>query len=183
MPSGQPAMARMCCSNCEIEAPSSVQCPELCTRGAISLTSIFGPPSAGDHEHLDREHADIIQRVGDLLGDAAGLRGQRIGDRRRHARGLQDVVAVLVFGDVEAFDLAVGAARGDHRDFALERNEGFQDRRFGAEVLPDPVGIVALADDRLALAVIAEAAGLEHGGQADLARSRRAATAADDTSA
>ena len=77
------------------------------------------------------------------------------------------MVAVLVLGDVEAFDLAVGAARGDHRDFALERNEGLEDRGFGGELLPDPVGIVALADDGLALAVIAEAAGLEHGGQAD----------------
>ena len=38
-PSGQPAMARICCSNCEVEAPSSVQWPELWTRGAISLTS------------------------------------------------------------------------------------------------------------------------------------------------
>ena len=80
---------------------------------------------------------------------------------------------MLVFGDVEAFDLAVGRARGDHRDLALERNEGLEDRGFGAEVLPDLVRIVALADDRLALAVIAEAAGLDHGGQAD-ARDRGA---------
>ena len=43
LPSGQPAIARMCCSNCEIDAPSSVQWPELCTRGAISLTSTCGP--------------------------------------------------------------------------------------------------------------------------------------------
>ena len=90
---------------------------------------------------------------------------------------------MLVFGDVEAFDLAVGAARGDHRDFALERNEGLQDRGFGGEVLPDPVGIVALADDGLALAVIAEAAGLEHGGQADASRSRPAAPPPTTTSA
>ena len=80
---------------------------------------------------------------------------------------------MLVFGDVEAFDLAVGAARGDHRDLALERNEGLEDRGSGGEVLPDLVRIVALADDRLALAVIAEAAGLDHRGQAD-ARDRGA---------
>jgi hypothetical protein len=53
--------------------------------------------------------------------------------------------------------MAVGRARGDHRDLALEGNERFQDGGFGAEVLPDPVGIVAVADDRLTLAVIAEA--------------------------
>ena len=74
---------------------------------------------------------------------------------------------MFVFGDVEAFDLAVGRARGDHRNLALERNEGLEDRGFGGEVGPDLVRIVALADDRLALAVIAEAAGLEHGGKAD----------------
>ena len=80
---------------------------------------------------------------------------------------------MLVFGDVEAFDLAVGRARGDHRNLALEGNEGLEDRGFGAEVLPDLVRIVAVADDRLALAVIAEAAGLDHGGEADF-RDRRA---------
>ena len=74
------------------------------------------------------------------------------------------------------------AARGDHRNFALERNEGFEDRGFGGKVLPDPSGSSPLADDRLALAVIAEAAGLDHRGQAD-ARDRGAQRAADDTSA
>ena len=74
---------------------------------------------------------------------------------------------MLVFGDVEAFDMAVGAARGDHRDLALERNEGLEDGGFGAEVLPDLIRVVAVADDRLALAVVAEAAGLDHGRQAD----------------
>ena len=34
-------------------------------------------------------------------------------------------------------------------------------------LVPDALDVVALADDRLALAVIAEAAGLDDGGQAD----------------
>ena len=76
---------------------------------------------------------------------------------------------MLVLGDVEAFDVTVGGARGDHRDLALERNEGLEDRGFGAEFPPDTIRIVALADDRLPLAVIAEAAGLDHRGQADRA--------------
>ena len=79
---------------------------------------------------------------------------------------------MFVFGDVEAFDMAVGGARGDHRDLALERDEGLEDRGSGGEIRPDLIRIVAFADDRLALAVIAEAAGLDHGGKADL-RNRR----------
>src|SRR6202051_2907992 len=63
------------------------------------------PVGAWDHEHLDREHADVIQPAGDPLRDAARLFRQRLRDRRRSARDFQDMVAVLVFGDVEAFDM------------------------------------------------------------------------------
>ena len=38
-PSGSPQTARTCCSNWLTTQASSVQCPELCGRGAISLTS------------------------------------------------------------------------------------------------------------------------------------------------
>ena len=38
-PRPSPQMARMCCSNCEVTAPSIVQWPELWTRGASSLTT------------------------------------------------------------------------------------------------------------------------------------------------
>src|SRR5258707_5256902 len=73
---------------------------------------------------------------------------------------------MCILGDVEAFDMAVGAAPGDHRDLALEGNEGFQDGGLGAEILPDLFRIVAVADDRLALAVVPEASGLYYGGEA-----------------
>ncbi len=38
-PSGQPAIARRWFSNWLVAAPSIVQCPELCTRVAISFAS------------------------------------------------------------------------------------------------------------------------------------------------
>ena len=44
-PSGSPQIARTCCSNCEVRAPSIVQWPELCTRGATSLTIRRSAPS------------------------------------------------------------------------------------------------------------------------------------------
>ena len=62
----------------------------------------------GQHEHLDREHTDIIEGGRDLFGDRARLRGQEVRDRGRRARNLEDMVAVLVFGDVVTFDVAVG---------------------------------------------------------------------------
>ena len=41
-PSGSPRIARRCCSNCDVAAPSIDQWPLLCTRGASSL--IISPP-------------------------------------------------------------------------------------------------------------------------------------------
>ena len=38
-PSGRPQMARSCCSNWLVRQASNVRCPELCGRGASSLTS------------------------------------------------------------------------------------------------------------------------------------------------
>ena len=69
---------------------------------------------------------------------------------------------MLVLGHVETFDPAVMAARGHHGDLALERNERLDDRGLAADRAPGRGGIVALAQRRLALAVIAEPPGLEH---------------------
>src|SRR3974390_3109065 len=121
------------------------------------------------HEHLDREHADVIERVCDTLRDVKRLRRQLVGYGGRGTRYLENVIPVLVFGDVEAFDLAVGRARSDHRNLALEWHERLEDRELGAEVVPDLVRIIPGAEKRLPLAVIAEAARLEHRGQTDFA--------------
>ena len=90
-------MARMCCSNCEVTAPSIVQWPLLCTRGAISLTS--GPSAAG--EELDGQHADVAERLGDAQRRVArlvDLRGDRIA--AGHRRTAQDSVAMDVLGRI-----------------------------------------------------------------------------------
>src|SRR5262245_23342570 len=72
------------------------------------------------------------------------------------------MVAVFVLGDVETFDLAAARARGDHRDLAFERDEGFEDCRLAADIAPGGLEIGAVADGRLALAVVAEAPRLQH---------------------
>ncbi len=55
---------------------------------------------------------------------------------------------MLVLGDVEAVDLAVAAARGDHRDLALERHQGFEDRRLAADPRAD-AGVRIVAASRM----------------------------------
>ena len=77
------------------------------------------------------------------------------------------MIAVLVLGDVEAFDSAIVAARGDDGDFALERHESFEDAGLAADLAPGRFRIAAVLDRRLALAVVAEAAGLQHRRPAD----------------
>ena len=84
------------------------------------------------------------------------------GNCGRHPRHFQNVIAVLVLGDIEAFDLAVLATRGDDRHFPLERHEGFEDAGLAADLAPGGLRIGAVADRRLAFAVIAEAARFQH---------------------
>ena len=80
-----------------------------------------------------------------------------------HARGRagagQDVALVLVLAEVVSRDLAFQAARRDHRHFALESDEAFEDRRRRAQRAVNRSDVGAFADQRLALAVVTEAAG------------------------
>ena len=98
---------------------------------------------------------------------------------RRHRGTFQDVVAMLVLGDVEALDGAVEAARGNDRDLARERHERFEDAGLSAERAPSGLGGSSSPIDGLALAVIAEAACLQHGGTPELRRAPRPISGAD----
>ena len=130
------------------------------------------PAGLHNYEHFDRQHTDIIERGRDSLGDAARLCGKVVGNRRGRARRLEDVIAVFVFGDVEAFDLTVLPAGGDDGNLALERHEAFENRGAGGKIVPDLRQIVAVADNALAFAVIAESPRLDNGGQADFCDGR-----------
>ena len=64
------------------------------------------------HEHLDREHADMAERLGDPRGDADGLRGEVVGNRAGTVRPA-GCRRVDVLGDVEgAHRAVVSRARG-----------------------------------------------------------------------
>ena len=148
LPSGQPATARMCCSNCDTEAPSMVQWPELCTRGAISLTSTACPVPSAHDEHLDRRarrhsRAPRAMRRGDARAPAAATAGVT---RGRHARAAAGCGPRCSFSVTSKHgDLAVAPARRDHRNLALERHEGLEDRRLAAESLERRGRIAAVA--------------------------------------
>ena len=66
-------------------------------------------------------------------------------------------------------DLPVATAHGDDREFAVERHEAFEDERPAAELLPRRLAVGRRAEHGLPLAVVAEPACLQHGGQADVA--------------
>jgi hypothetical protein len=85
----------------------------------------------------------------------------------RHARGAQDLVGVLVLGDVVDGDGAVLAARRNDRNLAIEGDMALQDGRLARHCRKRALGIGQRGDARLALAVVAEPAGLEHRRGAD----------------
>jgi hypothetical protein len=77
----------MFCSNCEIDAQSTVQCPELCTPRRDVFDEDFRAAIPLHHEYLDREHTDVIQRVGDLSRYPASPKdGRRIMQAKRIER-------------------------------------------------------------------------------------------------
>ena len=85
------------------------------------------------------------------------------------------MVAVLVLGDVETLDLAVAAARRDHRHLALEIDETFEDAGRVVQGSPRRGRVAAFCDLGLALAVVAELPRLQHRRQADCLRPPRQA--------
>ena len=117
-PSGRSSTARRCCSNCEVTAPSMVQCPLLCGRMASSLTS--SPPGVSNSSTasspVTSSSAASSQRQ--LLG----LAGQAGGQPRR---GRQHLVAdpVSLHGLHDRVDggLAVRGPGRQHGQLAVER--------------------------------------------------------------
>ena len=79
-----------------------------------------------------------------------------------------------VFGRIVGGDRAVDAARGDDRDLALEGTKRFEDQRHAAHRGVDAGGVLVadVAEDALALAVIADAAGLQDAAAAESSQRR-----------
>ena len=126
-PSGQPAIARMCCSNCEHSAGSHGPVAGIvhARRDLVDEQ----PPSPSD-EHLDAEDADIVERSAIARGDRRRPRRRR---RRRCRRARvdasQDVVLVLVLGaSIGARSRRRGRARRSPKSRA-RRGRALEDQR------------------------------------------------------
>ncbi len=151
-PNGQPSTARRCCSNWLVCAPSIVQCPELCTRGAISFASSVPSLSNSSIASTPTYSSSSQHARHDRL--ARSLHVGREPARRRVAHA-QDPVLVLVLDEGIAEDRPVDAASTQHRQLARERHECLRDERHATEVVPHPACVVVAAHDLLALAVVA----------------------------
>ena len=121
-------------------------------------------------EEFQRQHADIVQGIGDLAGKLA-----RFGDLRRDRlacgkmRGGQNPAAMFVAGRIPEADFALLAAHEDDRKLGLELDEGFVDAGRVGHV--ERFRLTPVGNAPLALAVIAVTPGLEDTGRAQPVRS------------
>jgi hypothetical protein len=137
----------------------------LWTRGAIFVEH----RAVGGFEKFDREHPDIVERLEDPHRQRLGLVDRRPVEPGRHRRQREDAVVMPVEDGIPEQDRAVDAADRQQREFAIEHHPAFEHRRLAADRRPGGGRVVDRADARLALAVIAEAAGLQDRRRADLA--------------
>ena len=151
-------------------APSIVQWPLLCTRGAISLTS--GPSAQAKNSTVSTPTWPSASAIASAA--AIALAGQCVDLRPgRDGRGAQDAAVMMVAGQRKGARLAVAVrARRSTLNSASKSIAGFGDRRLAADRVPGRGRLAGRTDPGLALAVIAVAAGLEHDRQAEL-RHRR----------
>ena len=139
-PSGRPRIARRWFSNWLVSAPSIVQCPELCTRGAISFATTSPPTSNSSTQH-DADVVELVEQGADRGLGARLERSVEIG--RGRERQPEDAVAVMVLDRGPARDFAVAAAHREDRQLAVERDEPFEDARHLAQLYPRAVEVGA----------------------------------------
>jgi len=122
-----------------------------------------------DLERLERQHADVAQRLHQPRHRDRRLRFERgVQLRGRRDGGDQDAADVVVLDERPAADLALGAAHREHRELARERHELLEDERPAAQAHPGLVDIARRMEHELPLAVVAEAARLQHRRTAEL---------------
>ena len=119
--------------------------------------------AVGEHEELDAQDADVVERPRQPLGAGDRLVLLRRSDRgaRRHARHGEDAVAVDVVLDRQVDDRAVAAAGDDDADLGRQRQALLEHAGDAAERRERGGQGAAFGDRDLALAVVAEASRLQ----------------------
>src|SRR5258707_10033585 len=136
--------------------------------GVVNPRGHLGREALGaDVEQLDAAHSDVVEIVEQWTDRGFGTELQRVVETGRGRAGeAEDSVAVVVLDRGPAGDLAVAAAHGQDRELAVKANETLEDARHLAETGPGCLDLVGSAEHGLALAVVAAAACLQHGGPA-----------------
>ena len=147
-PSGRPSTARTWFSNWLRAAPSMVQCPELCTRGAISLPSSLAVARRTAPARTRRR-----SRAARRCARVRATRPAATAANPARARGSTERMpsACQFWYKRPGAEFAIAATHGDDRQLALERHEGLQDRagrRLRASACPGGIEIVAASRRR-----------------------------------
>src|SRR5207253_10016477 len=126
---------------------------------------LVGDQPPAPHEELERQDPGVAE----MLEHARQVRRRRALPAARpegRAGEPQDAPAVNVAAQRVDAELAAAAARADDRGLTIERYPLLVEQRRPAEPVPGALRVGARADHRLTLAVVAEAARLEHAGHA-----------------
>ena len=175
-------MARSCCSNWLVTQASNVRWPELCGRGASSLTS---RRAVARQEQLDAEHADHVEALQDAAGDLHRL-AVRPPAARRPARSRRRGCGG---GGVFSITPEVGEARRRAPRAATTETSRSKSTNASSTASWPPIACQAAAassgdvDLHLPLAVVAQAGRLEHRRDCPARRGAASSSASERTGA
>ena len=129
-----------------------------------------GQQSAITFEQFDGEDADVIEGFENAARGSFGFALEAVSKMRCGSeREAQDSAAMVIFDQRIKSGFAGAGADGKDGKFAGEFDEFFEDQRSVGDFGFCPFDIFALAKNPLALAVVAEAAGFQDGGQSNAA--------------
>ena len=123
-----------------------------------------------DHEHLHGHHADEVEPLGDRGAQLPGALLGAVGKMSRDVRRVEDAHDVLVLSDGIVGHPPVGGAGHHDRQLPVELQPLLQHARHVAQVVPHARQVGLVPHAVLALAVVAEASGLQDRRELEVAR-------------
>jgi len=142
--------------------------------GIVDARSHFvGEEAAIMFEEFDGENADVFQGFEDLAGGVfGGTLNRRLETRSGRERKTEYAAAMVVFDEWINGGFAVAGANGEDGKLARERHEAFEDERNRGQFGLRFGDFFGGSKNPLAFAVVAHAAGFQHGGKTDLFHGR-----------